>query len=214
MILYDPLGGLVVDGAILSKPRHCFLMTRLGKPVSTKIKSINRRITEQCSFQKYAVIDASTMVTGRDFLSKIWKSIAAVPLAVAVLHEDMPEETRQNIFYELGVAQAMGKETVVVKSPNVKIPSDFVRTEYISYDKNFNKHFDIYLRHLINEIAPSYELIGDQLEKNPVLSLDYYRRSYLITGEENLRSKAKELINSNGFGIRSKNSVEASLANF
>ena len=135
MILYDPLDGFVFDGKISSKPRHCFLMTRLGKPVSKKVQTINRKIADVCQSEKYEVIDASSIVTGRDFLSKIWKTIAAVPLAVAVLHEDMPEETRANIFYELGAAQAMGKETVIVKSPGLKMPSDFVRTEYITCDQ-------------------------------------------------------------------------------
>jgi hypothetical protein len=67
---------------------------------------------------------------------------------------------------------------------------------------------------MINEVASAYEIMGDQLEKNPVLSLDYFRRSFLITGEENLRKKATALIRSDDFGIRGKNSIEASLANF
>ena len=39
--------------------------------------------------------------------------------------------TQMNIYYKLGVAQALGKETLVVKSPGAKLPSDFVRTEYV-----------------------------------------------------------------------------------
>ncbi len=214
MILYDPLGGFVASGKITSKSRHCFLMTRLGKPISPKIQALNKKITQICKDKNYAVIDASSIVTGRDFLAKIWKTIAAVPLAVAVLHEDMSEETRANIYYELGVAQAMGKETVVVKSPGVNMPSDFVRTEYIPYDKNFTNNFKSYLKNMIDDVAPSYELMGDQLEKNPVLSLDYYRRSFLISGDEKLRRKARQLIKDNDFNLRSKNSIEATLSNF
>ena len=214
MIVYDPLGGFVINEQIKSKARHCFLMTRLGKPISPKVISINKKITQICQSKKYEVIDASSIVTGRDFLSKIWKTVAAVPLAVAVLHEDMPEETRANIFFELGVAQAMGKETVIVKSTGSKMPSDFVRTEYINYDHKFFENFTKYLKNMTDEVAPAYEIMGDQLEKDPVLSLDYYRRSYLITGDEKLKVKAKELIGSSDFGLRGKNSIEASLSKF
>jgi len=84
------------------------------------------------------VIDASTQITGRDFLLKIWKQIAAAPLAIGVCHENIPITTQSNIYYELGVAQALGKETIIVKSPKADIPSDFVRTEYLEYNSDCN----------------------------------------------------------------------------
>ena len=68
-------------------------------------------------------------MTGWDFLIKIWKLIASSPLAVGIVHEDTASSTQANIYYELGIAQALGKETVIVKSPGAKVPSDFVRTE-------------------------------------------------------------------------------------
>ena len=68
-------------------------------------------------------------MTGWDFLIKIWKLIASSPLAVGIVHEDIASSTQVNIYYELGIAQALGKETVIVKSPGAKVPSDFVRTE-------------------------------------------------------------------------------------
>lgn len=131
MILYSPLDGDATTTTVPSAPRHCFLMTRLGKPVPPPVLDIRRRVSTVCARHRYKVIDASTRVTGRDFLLKIWHLIASAPLAVGVVHELIPAGTQANIYYELGVAQALGKETVLLKSPGAEIPSDFVRNEYI-----------------------------------------------------------------------------------
>ncbi len=213
MIIYNPLDGDAITTTIKSKPRHCFLMTRLGKPIPPEIDEIRQAITSTCQNSDFTVIDASSQITGRDFLLKIWKQIAATPLAVGVCHESIPPTTQSNIYYEFGVAQALGKETIIVKSPSVKIPSDFVRTEYIEYDAGFDQNFTAYLASL-DEQAEHYEVMADQLERNPVLSLDYLKRAFLITGNNQLRVKANQLLEDSGLGDRAKNSVELIAASF
>ena len=79
MIIYNPLDGLALTSFIPSKPRYCFLMTRLGKPISAEVIQMRASITTICEEYGYTVIDASTEVTGRDYLLKIWKQIAATP---------------------------------------------------------------------------------------------------------------------------------------
>ena len=81
-------------------------------------------VTELCGEFDYEVIAASSRVTGRDFLLKIWKLIASAPLTIGICHEDIPVPTQTNIYYELGIAQALGKETLLIKSPREKSPSD------------------------------------------------------------------------------------------
>ncbi len=76
---------------------------------------------------------------------KIWKMMASSPLAVGVIHEEMPQITQTNIYYELGVAQAMGKETIIVKSPRSKVPSDLIRNEYIEFNGEFEEKFSEFL---------------------------------------------------------------------
>ncbi len=213
MIIYNPLDGDAITTTIKSKPRHCFLITRLGKPVPPEIDEIRQAISATCKISEFTVIDASSQITGRDFLLKIWKQIAATPLAVGVCHECIPPTTQSNIYYELGVAQALGKETIIVKSPGTKIPSDFVRTEYLEYDTDFHQNFMAYLSSL-DEQAEHYELMAYQLEKNPVLSLDYLRRAFLITGNNQLRIKANQLLKDSGLGDRARNSVELIAASF
>jgi hypothetical protein len=68
------------------------------------------------------------------------------------------------IYYEMGVAQAFGKETIVIKSPKSEIPSDFSRTEYIEYDENFRENFLKYLES-VDEQADHYELASISINK-------------------------------------------------
>lgn len=207
------MDGDALTSPITSNPRHCFLMTRLGNPVPRGVSDIRRSITEICNEANYKVIDAGSRVTGRDFLLKIWRLIASAPLSVGICHEDIAPKTQANIYYELGIAQALGKETIIVKSPGAETPSDFIRTEHLEFDARFATNFANYLDSLVEQ-ASHYELVADQLERNPVLAIDYLKRAFLITGDEELRNKAKQLLNEPGLNSRAKNSVELLAAAF
>jgi len=207
MIIYNPLDGICLQQSIKSQPKHLFLMTRLAPKVPSMVRRIRKSISSCCNHYDYKVIDAQTHVTGRDYLLKIWKMIAAAPLSVGVLHEDIPDTTKANIFYELGVAQAMGKETLVIKSPRAEMPSDFARSEHISFDENFEKNFHSYLDS-IHVQANYYETVADQLDKNPILALDYLKRAYLIKGDISLKKKASIVAQDAGIEGRAGNSIE------
>jgi len=213
MIVYSPLDGDAITSTIPSKARHCFLMTRLGKAIPPGVSKIRAELTAVCEKASYKVIDASDRVTGRDFLLKIWREIASAPLAVGVAHEDIPASSQANIYYELGVAQALGKETVLIKSPATKIPSDFVRTEYIEFNEDFERSFSNFLKSVLEQ-AGHYEIVADQLDRNPILAIDYLRRAYLITGDSRLKEKAKAAILSAGLEQRAANSIELLAAAF
>jgi hypothetical protein len=213
MIIYSPLDGEVLTTRITSRPRCCFLVTQLGDPVPDGVEAIRRLVSDLCTDAGYEVIDARTQVTGRDFLLKIWRMIASVPFAVGVCHEEIPFSTQANIYYELGVAQALGKETLLVKSPGATVPSDFVRTEYVEFDERFDANFAAYLNTLRDQ-AEHYEQIADQLERNPILAIDYLKRAFLITGDDGLRGSAQALLDDAGLDDRAKNSVEQLAAAF
>lgn len=213
MIIYNPLDGHPLPHSIQSQAKHCFLMTRLGTPVPPMVQEIRNSVEECCELIGYSVIDAQTRVTGRDFLLKIWRLIASAPLSVGVLHEDIPESTQANIFYELGVAQALGKETVIIKSQGATIPSDFVRSEYVQFNGDFKVNFTAYLESIFEQ-ADYYELVADQLDRNPLLALDYLKRAFLIKGDEGLKTKANEIASSAGLEERASNSIELLAATF
>lgn len=212
MIFYRPTDGDPHTKPIRYLPQTCFLMTQIGGP-DPEVLTIRRSLMRILSASGIKSIDAGTVVTGKDFLLKIWNLLLAVPLGIAIINETMRPDAMCNIFYELGVLQAYGKETLVVKTEGARIPSDFVRTEYIKYDGNFKAEMEKFLQHFRAQ-ADYYEDLADLLEKNPLLSIDYLRRAYLISGNNDLRAKVGNILTNAALTGRARDSVEMLLANF
>jgi hypothetical protein len=213
MIIYSPTDGDALMSNVPCKPRHCFLMTQLGKPISPEIAEMRNKISIACSRKNFTIIDARSSLTGRDFLLKIWRQIASTPLAIGVCHEVIPPKTQANIFYELGVAQALGKETLLIASPNAHVPSDLVRSEHIRMDSKFFSNFRKFFAGIFEQ-AEHYKDLAFQLDRNPVLALDYLRRAYLITGDIQLRQRARTILGEANLSARARNSVEILAATF
>ena len=213
MIVYRLTDGDAHSGKIKYRPRTCFLMTQLGQPIPRDADKIRQDLKSVLATHNINLIDANSAITGRDFLLKIWNMIIAVPLAIAIVHEDMPQRTQNNVFYEIGVAQALGKETIVIKSKKADVPSDFVRTEYIEYDNDFVENTNKYLDELF-ERADYYEHMAELLQENPLLAIDYLRRAFLISGRKECSQQAKEILSTLTLEGRARNSVENLLADF
>lgn len=212
MIIYRPTDGDVYSSSIDWLPRTCFLMTQLGEPLPDVIKEIRAKI-EIIANNTFKFIDADSQTTGRDFLLKICFLAASVPVGIAIIHENISHETISNIFYELGWMQALGKETLVIKVGDAPIPSDLIRTEYIPYDKNFDRHFRAYIISL-QKRAEYYLKVADNIERDPLLAIVYLRRAYLLTGDNEIRMKAINIFKSAGINDRAKNSVEKLMIGF
>lgn len=198
MIAYSPLDGDVLTKPIQYRPKSCFIITQLGKPVSEELTEIRKSISKILASLGFYEIDASSKVTGRDFLLKIWQIALSVPIGIVVITDKFSPQTYANIFYEVGLMHALGKETVVVKTPTSNVPSDFVRTEYILYNSDFATNFRKYADNVL-ELADYYSILAEQMKQNPLLSIDYYKRAYLITGNPKFRDAAKTIYSSSGY---------------
>lgn len=216
MILYRPDGD-VYNTHIKYRPRTCFIMTKLGQPISSEIKGIRVELSEILRRRQIEEIDAKSIVTGLDFLNKIWNIIIiiiiTVPLGIAIIDCDMSKHTLSNIFYEIGFMQACGKETLVIKTKDAEIPSDFIRTEYVEYGNDFKNEMEKFFDDLF-ERPDNYQIMAEVLENNPFLAIDYLRRAYLITGDAEYRNKAKIVYKNASIDGRAKTNVEALLINF
>lgn len=213
MIFYNLSDGDAYTAKVDYNPRTCFVMTQMGKPVPQVVAEIRDQLEKSLADYDINIIDANSVVTGRDFLLKIWRMILAVPLGVAIIHHEMSAQTLSNIFYEVGMLQAYGKESLVIKSEGTYVPSDFVRTEYLEFNDDFTGRLEKYFKSFFQQ-ADYYISIADQLENNPLLAIDYLRRAYLISGEEALRSRARQIFGEASIEGRAKNSVEMLLVNF
>ncbi len=200
MIVYSPINGEVLTNAFKFYPRTAFVMTKLGMPISEELAAMRDALKLQLAKCQFNEIDASSSVTGKDFLDKIWKVILGVPLGIAVLTKDIKPRTLANIYYELGIMDALGKETIIVKSPNYDIPSDFKRTEYINFDKSFSKQFLKFIDNL-KEREDHYWLMSEIIQADPVLSIDYIKRAYLLNPLKKYKKEANKIFIENDLNI-------------
>jgi len=207
VIYYRPTDGDPYPASLVLRPRTCFLITQLGQPLPDSLPEIHDIIRATCAKKRFQVRDATALVTGKDFLLKIWSLALSVPVGIAVIHEAMRSKTIANIFYELGLMQAYGKETVVVKTPEASVPSDLVRTEYLVCDEGVGAKLERFLDS-VDERADYFVMMSELLENNPLLSIDYLRRAFLISGSEGHREAVETIRDGAGFEGRAKNSVE------
>jgi len=214
MFFYNPINGDVKNTHIQFKARTAFIITKLGGKIPQEIIDVRNKLNNFLTPYHINQIDANSERTGKDFLEKIWSMILQVPLGIAIICKGLSAKTIGNIFYEIGMMQALGKETLVIKTDGVKIPSDFVRTEYIEFNHTFKDDLKKYITNFDNQ-ATYYAGIADNLEKNPLLSIDYYRRAYLISGNKLYKEKADMIHSSTIASLdRAKNSTENLLINF
>ncbi len=212
MIYYSPVTGDPPAGPISYSPRSCFLMTNLGR-TTAEIQKARARVETEIQRHGFRCLDAGSIVTGKDFLEKIWKLILQVPVGIALIDQGFSPSTLGNIFYELGIMQAYGKETLVIKTPRTHVPSDFVRTEYVVLDEHFEQKIRDFFRHL-SDLARYYQKMATEVENNPFLAIDYLRRAYLLTDDIELKREAKRIFDSTPLQNRARNSVEFLFADF
>lgn len=205
MIFYNHDREVITD-FIDYHPRSCFIMTQLGFPLQDSVIEIRDALTKELNKRYINILDANSYITGKDFLNKIWKLILSVPMGIAIVSKEMKISTISNIFFEIGVLNALGKETIVVKTLDFPIPSDFIRTEYIEFDDMFVNKINLFLDQIF-ELADHYDLMGESLENNPNLSIDYWRRAYLITGEQKYFRKTKTLFKKSEFDLQSRHFI-------
>jgi len=148
-LIYDPANGEHTSSIRTYHPRTFFLMTQMGSPMPLVVTNIRKKVKRLLEARNYDLLDAGSQVTGRDFLNKIWSMILSVPMGVAIVDRQMKPAAVQNVFYEIGLMQAYGKETIVIKTKDTEVPSDFVRTEYIEYSEKgrcFSREFRKFLK--------------------------------------------------------------------
>jgi hypothetical protein len=74
-------------------------------------------------------IRGDTLVRVGDLTQNIWGELLHAGIAIAEV-----SALNANVFYELGLAHALGKDVIIVKQKGAKVPADFGGAHYYEYD--------------------------------------------------------------------------------
>ncbi|MBB6497312.1 hypothetical protein [Methanococcus maripaludis] len=80
------------------------------------------------SFQNMECVRADDIFDNQPFIEKIWKYLNEARIIIADLTGRNP-----NVFYELGIANALGKEVILLTQTMEDVPSDLRHIECIVY---------------------------------------------------------------------------------
>jgi hypothetical protein len=93
----------------------------------------------------------------------------------------------------------LGKPVILLKSKDARVPSDFMRTEWISYNHDADE-LGNHIRRLVDKLERSagyYQELGDIAAeaRSPDwdLAFERYKQSFLILGSDETRSKMIQL---------------------
>jgi len=95
---------------------------------------------------KFTVSRGDLTVRVGDLSTNVWKSITQAGVIIAEVSVQNP-----NVYYEIGLADALGKPIFLFKQENVKLPADFSGVHYYPYD--------------LNDLEAGRQMVTDQLKK-------------------------------------------------
>lgn len=196
-------------------------MLHSGKNVSEVEMKMDTVVCECLAQLKHPIKKAARQSGTKDYLEKIIQIIRGAGFGVAIFSEFTPAATLANIFFEIGLCSVLGKPVILVKSAEAKPPSDFVRTEWITFeDGNANKLSRDIKKSIksVGELAKYYEDLGDlAMEAEDIdleLAFERYRQAILIANKQAVRRKIKNILAALGNKHGSAHPLRASRTRF
>ena len=107
----------------------CFVVQPFGPPFGGYFETIFRPAIESAGLRPVRA-DAEIFGAGK-IMDQVWRGIRAAEVLVAELTTRNP-----NVYYELGLAHALGKPVVLVSSDEGDVPFDLRHIRVIYYDKS------------------------------------------------------------------------------
>jgi hypothetical protein len=200
-LLFSPLSEGILEGPFKPYPRSAFIMLHSGKDVSGLEENIDSVACNCLSQMRHIARKASRQSGTKDYLEKIIQIIRGCGFGIAFFSEFTPASTLANIFFEIGLCGVLGKPVILVKSARAKPPSDFVRTEWITFQngdkRKLRRDLEKAIRS-IRELATYYEDLGDlALEADEMdleLAFERYRQAILIGNKQTVRQKIRNIL--------------------
>lgn len=163
-LIFSPLTEDALEGPYQPFPKGVFLMLQLGDGVSQLESEMDKVVESVLGQRKFKAIRATSERGQKDYLVKIIQLIRGCGFGTAVFSEYTPASTLANIFFEVALCNLLGKPVIIVKSEEAKCPSDFVRTEWVTYaGKKKQQLRNDYTDSVssVLKLAKYYETLGD-----------------------------------------------------
>lgn len=199
-LIFSPLSEDALEGPYQPLPKGVFLMLQLGEGKSQLEAEMDTVVTNVLNQRNFNAIRATSQRSQKDYLVKIIQLIRGCGFGTAIFSEYTPAPTLANIFFEIALCNLLGKPVILVKSEDAKSPSDFVRTEWVTYSggkKSLLKNDFFDSVSSILDLAKYYETLGDlAMDAEDIdleLAFERFRQSYLIDGRAKVRRKIKSL---------------------
>lgn len=199
-LLFSPLSEGILEGPFKPFPKSAFIMLHSGKNVSEAELKIDAVLGKCLARLKHPIQKAARHSGTKDYLEKIIQIIRGCGFGVAIFSELTPAATLANIFFEIGLCSVFGKPVILIKTAEAKPPSDFVRTEWITYQPDnaarLRKDLEESIKSVV-ELAEYYEALGDlAMEAEHIdveLAFERYKQAILIADKPEVRRKIKKL---------------------
>jgi hypothetical protein len=104
-----------------------FVVMPFSQPWSDDV--FNKMFTPGIEDAGFMVSRGDSIVRVGDLSTNVWVSITQAGLIVAEVSVPNP-----NVYYEIGLADALGKPVFLFKQQNVTLPADFGGVHYYNYD--------------------------------------------------------------------------------
>jgi len=95
---------------------------------------------------KFTPIRGDLIVRIGDLSDNLWQSITQAGIIIAEVSVPNP-----NVYYEIGLAEALGKPIFLFKQEHIKLPADFGGIHYYTYD--------------LNDLDAGRKMVTDELSK-------------------------------------------------
>jgi hypothetical protein len=138
-----------VRSSVRTTPR-CFIMMPFSAEWSA---AVNRLIRDACNSCGVQPMRGDDIFSPTDILDDIWQQIIVADFVIADL-----TDRNSNVFYELGMAHAVGKPVILLSQRESDVPIDLKTRRWLPYNPEQGEALDTALRESITQVLEMYEL--------------------------------------------------------
>ncbi len=134
--------------------RPCYAVMPYSKPWSEAVKNAIVSGASNCGFDCEVTGD---LPTPGKIVDQIWQGIRGSDAVIVDITGNNP-----NVFYELGLAHSLGKETILIAQESQDLPFDIRTTRYFTYDPKDLSGLERSIEDALRSVSARYPHEGDE----------------------------------------------------